>query len=161
ATNWQNAIRPSDLMANDRLQVELERNLAKLDYDYLRKRQSKEEARRDAGVRYRFLVSKEELAQVSAACDLDPLIVRQGKEKLFEEPLYDKVFPNSDPDYYLTRYWLARYVSRAAKGYPERAYAKWVVLHFLWHALSPAIRSRNMKQQFRMRSERDLMPWLL
>jgi hypothetical protein len=54
ATNWQNAIRPSDLMANDRRQVELERNLAKLDYHYLRKRQSKGEARRAAGVRHRF-----------------------------------------------------------------------------------------------------------
>ena len=161
ATNWQNAIKPSDLMANDRCQVELERNLAKIDYHYLRKRQSKEEARRDAGMRHRFLISKEELAQVSAACDLDPLIVREGKERLFEEPIYDKVFPNSDPEYYLTRYWLARYVSRAAKGYPERAYAKWVVLHFLWQDLSPAIRSRVMKQQFRVRSERELMPSLL
>ncbi len=161
ATNWQNAIKPSDLMANDRRQVELERNLAKLDYHYLRKRQSKEEARRDAGVRHRFVVSKEEFAQVSAACDLDPLIVREGKERLFEERIYDKVFPNSDADYYLARYWLSRHVSRAAKGYPERAYAKWVVLHFVWHALSPAIRSRSMKEQFRMRSERDLMPLLL
>ena len=161
ATNWQNAIKPSDLMANDRRQVDLERNLAKLDYHYLRKRQSKEEARRHASVKHRFLISKEELAQVSAACDLDPLIVREGKEKLFEEPIYDKVFPNSDPDYYLTRYWLARYVSRSAKGYPERAYAKWLLLHFLWRDLSSAIRSKILKQQFRIRSERELMPSLL
>ena len=41
ATNWQNAIRASDLMANDRRQVELERNLRKRDYQYLRKRQTK------------------------------------------------------------------------------------------------------------------------
>ena len=56
ATNWQNAIRASDLMANDRRQVELERNLRKRDYQYLRKRQTKGEARRNAGVKYRFIV---------------------------------------------------------------------------------------------------------
>jgi hypothetical protein len=48
ATNWQNAIRASDLMANDRRQIELERNLRKLDYQYLSKRQSKGEAKRNA-----------------------------------------------------------------------------------------------------------------
>ena len=41
ATNWQNAIKASDLMSNDRRQIDLERNLRKLDYQYLRKRQSK------------------------------------------------------------------------------------------------------------------------
>lgn len=52
ATNWQNAIKPSDLMSNDRRQIDLERNLRKLDYQYLRKRQTKGEARRHAGDRH-------------------------------------------------------------------------------------------------------------
>src|SRR5262249_274714 len=43
ATNFQNAIRPSDLMSNDRRQVELERQLRKLDYQYIRKRTTKGE----------------------------------------------------------------------------------------------------------------------
>ena len=82
ATNWQNAIRPSDLMANDRRQIEIERNLRKLKYYYLRKRQSKREARRHAGVRRANFVKKEELAQAVAACDLDPSIVREGKHTI-------------------------------------------------------------------------------
>jgi hypothetical protein len=156
ATNWQNAIRASDLMANDRRQVELERNLRKLDYQYLRKRQSKGEARRNAGVKHRFMITKEELAQIIAACDLDPLVVREGKEQLFEESYYAHVFPNSDPDYYLPRYWLAKHVSKQAKGFPERAYAKWVVLHFMWQHLSPVLNKKTLKRLFRMKSENKL-----
>ncbi len=41
ATNWQNAILPSDLRSNDTRQVTLERELARLRYHYLRKRQTK------------------------------------------------------------------------------------------------------------------------
>jgi hypothetical protein len=84
ATNWQNAIRPSDLMSNDRRQIEIERQLRKLHYLYLRKRMTKGEARRAAGARHLRLIKKEELAQAVAGCDLDPFIVREGKERLFE-----------------------------------------------------------------------------
>lgn len=160
ATNWQNAIRASDLMSNDRRQIELERNLRKLDYQYLRKRQSKGEARRNAGVKHRFIVTKEELAQTVAACDLDPLVVRQGKEQLFEESYYGTVFPRSDPDYYLPRYWLGRHVAKSAKGFPERAYAKWLVLHFLWQRLAPVLTKKSQRDLFRTESEADLFPKL-
>ena len=154
ATNWQNAIRPSDLRANDRQQIEIERNMRKLDYQYLRKRQSKSEARRNAGVRHRFLIKKEELAQAVAACDLYPSVVREGKERLFEERHYDQVFPNSDPNYYLPRHWLAANVSYSARGYPERAYAKWVVTNYLWQKLQPLLKTRHLKEVFRSGCER-------
>ncbi len=160
ATNWQNAIRPSDLRSNDRRQIEIERNLRKLDYQYLRKRQSKGEARRRAGVKHRFLVSKEELAQVVAASDLDPLIVRTGKEQLFEEPYYEDVFPNSDVNYYLPRYWLGRHVTRRAKGYPERGYAKWLVHYFVWQRLTSLLGSKSLKRLFWERSQRGFFKTL-
>jgi len=99
-TNRQNAISASDLMSNDRRQIELERELRKRRYLYLRKRQTKGEARRDAGKQYQ-MISKEELAQAVAGCDLDPIIIRSGREKLFEEDRYTSVFPNSDPNFYL------------------------------------------------------------
>ena len=155
ATNWQNAIKASDLMSNDRRQIDLERNLRKLDYQYLRKRQSKSEARRHAGVRHRFFINKEELAQAVAACDLDPSIVREGKERLFEERFYNQVFPNADPNYYLPRYWLVRYISYTARGFPERAYAKWVVTHFVWQALGKVLKSRHLRELFIRFNERD------
>jgi hypothetical protein len=156
ATNWQNAIRPSDLMSNDRRQIEIERQLRKLHYLYLRKRMTKGEARRAAGGRHLRLLKKEELAQAVAACDLDPFIVREGKERLFEERWYSQIFPAADPNYYLPRYWLMREVSYAARGYPERAYAKWLTLNFAWRALDPLCRKRSQATAFRAACERDI-----
>jgi hypothetical protein len=155
ATNWQNAIRPSDLMSNDRRQIEIERQLRKLNYLYLRKRMTKGEARRAAGARHLPLVKKEELAQAVAACDLDPSIVREGKERLFEERWYGQIFPTGEPHYYLSRYWLLRQVSYAARGYPERAYAKWLVLNFAWISLEPLCRARGRMDAFRRACELD------
>jgi hypothetical protein len=157
ATNWQNAIRASDLMANDRRQVEIQRQLRNYNYFYLRKRQSKSEVRRYIGS-HQHVVSKEEFAQAVAACELDPAIVREGKEGLFEEQFYPKVFPTSDPAFYLNRYRLMREVGYASKGYPERAYAKWLVLHLLWSQLGPLVRSRAMAKLFRECSEGNLRP---
>ena len=154
ATNWQNAIRPSDLMSNDRRQIEIERQLRKLHYLYVRKRMTKGEARRAAGARHLRVIKKEELAQAVGACDLDPVIVREGKEGLFER-WYQHVFPNADPNYYLSRYWLMREVSYAARGYPERAYAKWLALHFAWQSLKPLCRKRSHVTAFREVCERD------
>lgn len=85
ATNWQNAIRASDLMSNDKRQIEIERAFRKLRYLYIRKRQSRAEVRKMAGANRFWTVSKEEVAQAVAACDLDPVILRLGKERLFEE----------------------------------------------------------------------------
>ena len=155
ATNWQNAIRPSDLMSNDRCQIEIERQLRKLHYLYLRKRMTKGEARRTAGTRHLRLIKKEEFAQAVGACDLDSFVVREGKERLFEERLYSQVFPTADPHYYLSRYWLMRQVSSAARGYPERAYAKWLALHFAWQSLKPLCRKRSHATAFREACERD------
>jgi hypothetical protein len=153
ATNWQNAIRPSDLMSNDRRQIEIERQFRKLNYLYVRKRQTKGEARRAAAVAHYFLVKKEELAQAVAACDLDPAVVREGKERLFEERWYSHVFPNSDPGFYLCRYWLMKAVSYTAHGYPERAYAKWLVINFMWSYLKPQLFARSRQEMFRRENE--------
>jgi AIPR protein len=154
-TNWQNEILPSDLMSNDRRQIEIERQLRNLNYYYVRKRQTKSEARRASGVGFNFLIKKDEFAQAVAACDLDSVVVREGKENLFEERLYQQVFPTADPHYYLSRYWLMREVSYAAKGYPERAYAKWLVLHFMWSHLAAVVRSRAAADSFRNESEHN------
>src|SRR5262249_23086265 len=132
ATNWQNKILPSDLMSNDRTQIDIDRQLRKLGYFYLRKRMKKGEAKRIAGGHHLHILKKEELAQAVAATELDPAVVREGKDRLFEERWYARVFPTAAPEFYLSRYWLMRQVSYVAHGYPERAYAKWVVLHFAW-----------------------------
>jgi hypothetical protein len=155
ATNWQNAIRTSDLMSNDRRQIEIERQLRKRNYLYLRKRMTKGEARRGRGFRALRLLKKEELAQAVAGCDLDPSTLREGKERLFEPRWYRRVFPTSNANYYLSRYWLMREVSYAARGYPERAYAKWLVLNFLWSRAEPRLRARAFVEALIQACERD------
>ena len=154
-TNWQNAIKPSDLMSNDRRQIELERALRKIGYLYLRKRQSKEEARKIVGRGQFFVVAKEEFAQAVAGCDLDPAVIRSGREKLFTEERYAQVFPNSDPDYYLPRYRLMREVTRGASGQPERGYAKWLVLNFIWPRVRPHANGRQKSRAFRVLCEKQ------
>jgi hypothetical protein len=144
----------SDLVSNDRTQIELERAFRKIGYLYLRKRQSKDEALKDSGRGQFRIITKDELAQAVAGCELDPFIVRSEKEKLFTEDLYPSVFPNSDPNYYLVRYYLMREVSRVASGVPERVYAKWLVLHFMWSRLSTVIRGNQKSRAFRVSCEK-------
>lgn len=154
ATNWQNAILPSDLRSNDSRQINLQREFAKLGYRYLRKRQTKSEAKRLAGAQHGFWIKKDELAQVIAACDLDPYVVRSGKEGLFKQPSYDRVFDSRSIREYLSAYWTGRLVKYHGGSFPDRAYAKWHVLHFLWRQLSPIVRARATADTYRTMAER-------
>lgn len=154
-TNWQNTIKPSDLMSNDRRQIELERELRKVGYFYLRKRQTKSEVSALVGAGQFRIVKKEEFAQASAGCDLDPHTIRSGREKLFTEQQYPVVFPNSDPNYYLPRYRLLREVTYAAQGAPEWGYAKWMVLNFMWSQISPVVRGKQKCRAFRILCEQQ------
>lgn len=147
-TNWQNAIRHSDLMSNDRRQIELEKNLRKIGYLYLRKRQSKAEAKKMVGHSSLYSVSKEDLAKAVAGCDLDPYDIRSGLENLFKEGKYDAVFPNSDPYYFVPRYRMMKEVNHCSKGNPERGYAKWMVLNFIWAKASPQFRNKLKTRAF-------------
>ncbi len=151
ATNWQNQIKPSDLMSNDRRQIELGRQLRQRRYLYLRKRQTKGEARRSAGSRVGIIIKKDEFAQAVAACEFDPRLVRAGKEALFAEPLYASIFGEADAEYYLARYWLMRHIAYRARGKPEWAYAKWLALHQVWNLAGPSIWRRHLT--FRRLSE--------
>ncbi len=145
-TNWQNAINYADLVSNDRVQIELERALRKVGYVYLRKRQIKSEARKTAGKMF-LLIKKEELAQAVAACQMDPLTVREGKNNLFGEH-YKTIFPNTDANFYLTRYWARKQVGLASRGKPQRGYAAWMALHFLWSQLEPVLKSDDIERRF-------------
>ena len=156
ATNWQNAIKPSDLISNDHIQVFLERELRKRGYQYLRKRQTKAEARGMVGTHGYFQIKKDELAQAIAACQFDPVLVRMGKEGLFDDRFYRSIFGSRSIAFYLSRYWLMRQVQWAARGYPQRAYAKWLVLHSAWNMLSRDIGSGQSEQRFRHVCEQPL-----
>jgi hypothetical protein len=152
ATNWQNYISPSDLVSNDYIQVFLQKELRKVQYQYIRKKMSKAEARTDLGQGY-YQIDKRVMAQAIGACLFDPVIVRKGKEGLFEDPYYKSIFNSKNVSFYLSKWWLMREVQSAARGYPERAYAKWVVLNFVWKQIGDDINSGYSEKKFRYACE--------
>ena len=154
ATNWQNAISQSDLKSNDVEQVRLERDLRKIGYQYLRKRQTKTEARRIAGNRYRYIIKKETLAQYIGACLLDPYEVRLGKDRLFEDDVYSTIFNGRPATEYITFYWLGDFASYISRGDIRRSYAKWLVLNFLWNQIGNPLQKITFRENFRYSYER-------
>lgn len=155
ATNRQNAIGQVDLKSNDLEQIRLERDLKKLGYRYIRKRQSKRETRRADPRRYKAFIKKEELARAVGACRLDPFEVRLGVNRLFEDDLYPKIFDGSSAVEFLTFYRLFRIASYAARGDVRMGYAKWVVMHFTWSRLGPYLRRHAMRTNFLYAAERE------
>ena len=148
-TNWQNPVRQSDLIVNDRRQIEIEREFRKLGYLYLRKRQSKSEAKRAVNVKYLKTIKKEDIARAVAACEMDPRVLRLGVENFFSEEQYDDIFPNTSPNFYLSRYWLMWHVNRVARKHREGGFSKWLVLNFVWSRLEPLIRTSRKAIIFR------------
>jgi hypothetical protein len=154
ATNWQNAIGQTDLRSNDPEQVRLERELRKLDYFYVRKRQTRSEARRAAGNRDQWFIKKEDIARFAGACLVDPLEVRLGRNRLFEDDVYPIIFDGKPAIEYLIFYWLGRTVSYHSRGDARRAYAKWLVLHFIWSQVGSQMKNHEVMEKFRYLSER-------
>lgn len=154
ATNRQNAIQASDLRSNDTEQVRIERELRKLNYQYIRKRQTKAEARRAVGMRYAFAINKEELAQRIAACLFGPYEVRLGKNKLFEDNLYPKIFNGCPISEYLVYYWLGRIIFPFTSKILRRGYAKWLVLNYLWSRIGSKLKRATYRERLRFIAER-------
>jgi hypothetical protein len=131
ASNWQNRIAASDLVANAKRQVELERQLRPFGFEYLRKQGTKALARAQSRVVRGRYVTKFQMAQAVAACN-GMAVMRIGQEPLFEDPLYGEVFPSNDPYYYLPRYWVADVAEGYVRGSGERRSLKWPVVTFMW-----------------------------
>jgi hypothetical protein len=133
-------------MSNDQTQIRIERELRKQGYQYVRKNQTKKEARIFRSATTKHTLTKFDLALSLAACLADPAIVLQGKEGLFGDKYYDKLFPKQDKktgqavNYgdrtilsdLLAKYWLTRLVRSACRGKRDVAYAQWFVAHDIW-----------------------------
>lgn len=155
ATNRQNAIQQSDLKSNDPEQVRIEREFRKLNYQYIRKRQTKSEARRIAPRRYVFMINKDELARRVAASLFDPYEIRKGVNRLFEDDLYQKIFNGRPVSEYLIYYWLGRIVPLFIKKDIRRGYAKWLVLNYLWSEIGNELKRPMLREKFRLTAERQ------
>lgn len=152
ATNWQSVIKPSDLVSNHSIQVEIERSLRSLRYNYLRKRQAKQETRAIFGSSG-FIVTKEEFAQASAATKFDQSLLKKGKEILFSPDYYRSVFSTSDARYYLPRYWLMKHVRTRARSNKKWQHSSWLITSWLWKLLGSKMSRKDLEQAFRHASE--------
>ena len=159
-TNSQNAISQSDLISNDTIQIELQRRLRPLNYNYLRKKSTKTEAKQLYGSFGGHYVNKDEFAKASAATQFDQQLVRLGVNHLYNETNYDNVFPNSEPYFYLPRYWLMKRVTKLSKNAPEWGYSKWMIIGFVWHQITKSLQSNKRKIAFTTALE-DTDPKLL
>jgi hypothetical protein len=147
-TNRQSHVNASDLLANDMVQIELERSLRKLGYGYIRKKQTKGEVKSEMGGKHYHLITKELFAQTVAACEIDPVLARTSKERLFEKSNYSRIFRSTDPFFYLPRYWLLQRVAKVVKGNVRQREARWLVIHFVWSKLSPLIKGVAKARRF-------------
>jgi hypothetical protein len=148
ATNWQNEIKGSDLRSNDFEQVRIQRELRRLDYEYLRKRQAKGEIKRLFGISRAFQITKEELAKAVAACEFDPARIREGTERLFQEDIYSRIFNGRPAKTYLAIAHLDRIVRAGSRHRPEWGYARWIVLNHAWQNLEPEIGHEPERSKF-------------
>ena len=155
ATNWQNAISQSDLKSNDAEQVRIEKEFKKLGYFYIRKRMNKSEAVKYGADKYSFKLDKNVLARAIAATTIDPYEVRLGKDRLFEDDIYSKIFNGRKATEYITIYWLYKQVEYWSKGNNKYAYAKWHVLNLIWNLLDTDLKKNSNCDQFRIMIERE------
>ena len=86
------------------------------------------------------------------------MTVRRGKENLFKEPLYDRIYDGRPVREYLSMFWVGRVAKYQGAGSYEQAYAKWLVLHYLWGYAAPVLRPRAFADQFRSLCERRRWP---
>lgn len=142
ATNSQNKIKASDLRANDRLQVGIERSFHQLGYFYQRKRAAPHEVAKLAQ-QHEWKITKEALAKAVAGCE-SAFLVRRGVDPLFEEPRYRGLFKRA-PRQLLCCWWLAKEVDRQAWGDGDMQAAKYVVLQSLWTDFGPLIRADQVR----------------
>ncbi len=100
------------------------------------------------------LISKEEFAQIITACEVDPTQARIAKEKLFEEQHYKRIFIDSEPYFYLSRYWLMKLIDNSSKKSQERRESRFHVMNFMWSQIAPMIRAKSKCREMIEQCER-------
>ena len=161
ATNWQNKIEASDLRSNDVRQVRLQRELRVLGYEYLRKRERKSDVRRDIrGVRARY-ITKFDLAQAVAGCEMEYVPLREGREPLFSATYYSRIFRSDDPYFYLVRYLVADAARQQLRGRGERKSMRWPIVYYLWQEMGALLERHADRVEVRLSDKDSLESRLL
>jgi hypothetical protein len=139
ATNRQSSIPETELRSNDRIQVELQRRLAKHGYYYARKTSQYGEYKLKAG--QQPLIIRREYADAVGGCLWESLPHRKTKATLYEDEYYDEIFDPIGAERGLLAWHLWRDIQarlkRSRRG-AARDQGKWLVLFLVWRSLSTA-----------------------
>jgi hypothetical protein len=131
ATNSQTKIDAGDLISNDRRQVELEREMRKRGYLYLRKSMKASEVRK---LTYSYLsrrVKRDDLTRAVAACRHEARAVQIGMNRLYAEE-YESIFDGASADLYLVHHRLGEVARKLTRGKNDEKRAVPVALHHFW-----------------------------
>jgi hypothetical protein len=148
ATNYQNPIHTADLRSNDLVQIDLQRDLFRRGYQYIRKAGKGTYVQALPGAGLPFRIKKEQLAAAIADC-LEPALSRlAGPKRLFdlEHPYYDRIFASRSVEWRLSCYWLRRDVERAiteSGREVERWQGRLIVQYFLWQQMHTDLTRRG------------------
>lgn len=163
ATNWQNPISIADLRTNDEYQIQTERSLRRLGYEYLRRSETKVEAARRSGESRAVRIKKTELVQAIGTCKIDRFVARIGPKKAFGdfrleggEEVYSVLFGRTEPVEFVNAYWIVKYAKSPAfnKQFGEARHAKWLVAHAFWQELDAASRTSQDLMRVLAQAER-------
>jgi hypothetical protein len=138
STNSQNKILASDLMANDRKQIWLQRELRRFNIEYVRKREGISAARAAAGVVHASAITKFHLAAAVGSTKRESLSLRVGAEPLFRT-YYDEIFGSRSIYEYALPIWLLEELDSFLRGDARRD-VRWVAYFFLWEQFASALR---------------------
>jgi hypothetical protein len=155
-TNYQNAIKASDIASNDKVQVWLEKELRKLGYRYIRKRMIRYEENKFYSQIYDWRIDRQVLAQSVAAIVIGPKEVREGIEKLYEdERVYKRVFKENAPtEYFLIPFWVHTAVKESSTQ--ARSYALWFAVNYFHRALNSSIEPNDWKKYIKICERKKL-----
>lgn len=154
STNYQNAIKPSDLRANDKEQIRIEKELRKYGYHYVRKRMAKSEMKKYFSDNFRFKVNRFDLIRSISAVTYNPYLIRKGVEHLFEDDTkYRTLFSGRPVREYLIYFWLYKLIKKQSDY--ERTYCMWFVMNDVYGHIKETLKYKSCKLAFLYICERQ------
>lgn len=154
STNYQNAIKPSDLRANDKEQIRMEKDFRKYNYHYLRKRMAKTEEKKYFADNFRYRINRLDLVKAIASTIYNPYLIRKGVEHFYEDDTtYHRIFAKRPAKGYLLYHWLHKLIKKESDS--ERSYVVWFVMNEVFQLTKEILGKKRNRDVFIYLCERQ------
>jgi len=147
STNYQNAIKPSDLRSNDKEQIRIEKELRKYGYHYVRKRMARSEEKKYFSANFRFKVDRHNIVRAIASTIYNPYRIRRGVEHLYEDDsTYRKIFAKRPAKEYIMYFWLHKLIRKESNS--QRYYSIWYIMNSVYDLMKDTFRKKRNRNAF-------------